>query len=45
MDFSPSAGGTYFRHIYSNINEKRYKNPWKEFIHLKNIDPNFYASD
>ena len=38
-------GGTYFRDIYSNINKKWYKNSWKEFIHLKNIDPKFYASD
>ena len=21
------------------------KNSWKEFIHLKNIDPKFYSSD
>ena len=56
MDFSPNKtpiqiikegafGGTYFRDIYSNINKKWYKNSWKEFIHLKNIDPKFYASD
>ena len=38
-------GGTYFRDIYSNINEKCYKYSWKEFIHLKNIDPKFCASD
>ena len=38
-------GGNYFRDIYSNINEKWYKNSWKEFIHLKNIDAKFYASD
>ena len=38
-------GGTYFRNTYSNINKKWYKNPWKEFIDLKNIDPKFYASD
>ena len=38
-------GGTYFRDIYSDINEKWYKNSWKEFIHLKNIDAKFYASD
>ena len=25
-------GGTYFRDIYSDINEKWYKNSWKEFI-------------
>ena len=38
-------GGTYFKDIYSNINKKWYKNSWKEFIHLKNIDPKFYASE
>ena len=38
-------GGTYFRYIYSDINKKWYKNSWKEFIHLKNIDAKFYASD
>ena len=56
MEFSPNKtpieiikegafGGTYFRDIYSNINKKRYRNLWKEFIHLKNIDPKLYASD
>ena len=56
MDFSPNKtpieiikegafGGTYFRGIYSNINTKWYKNSWKGFVHLKNIDPKFYASD
>ena len=56
MDFSPNKtpiriikegtfGGTYFREVYSNINNKWYKNSWKEFIHLKNINPKFYASD
>ena len=25
--------------------KKWYKNSWKDFIHLKNIDPKFYASD
>ena len=38
-------GGTYFRDAYSNINKKWYKHSWKEFIHLKTIDPKFYASD
>ena len=28
-----------------NINEKWFKNSWKEFIHLKNIGLKFYASD
>ena len=37
-------GGTYFRDIFSNINKKWYKNAWKEFIQLKNIDAKFYAS-
>ena len=56
MNFSPNktpveiikedaVSGTYFRDIYSNINEKWYKNSWKEFIHLKNIDAKSYASD
>ena len=38
-------GGTYFRDIYSCINKKRYKNSWKEFVHLKNIDAKVYVSD
>ena len=48
MKFSPnkapieiiksSFGGTYFRGIYFGINEKWYKNTWKEFVHLKNKD-------
>ena len=25
--------------------KKWYRNSWKEFINLKNIDPKFYASD
>ena len=36
-------GGTYFRDIYSSINEKWCKNSWKEFVRLKNIK--FYASN
>ena len=38
-------GDTFFREIYSGINEKWYKNLWKEFVQLKNIDVKFYASD
>ena len=56
MNFSPNKtsievnrkgtfGGTYFRDIYSGISEKWYKNSWKEFVHLQNIDAKFYASD
>ena len=38
-------GGTYFRDIYSNVNGKWYKNSWKEFDSLKNIDPKYYSSN
>ena len=38
-------GGTCFRNIHSDINKKWYKNSWKEFVHLKNIDSKFYASN
>ena len=38
-------GGTYFRDIYSGIHENWYKNSWTEFVHLKNVDAKFYASD
>ena len=31
-------GGTYFRDIYSGVNDKFYKNSWKEFDVLKDID-------
>ena len=37
--------GSYFRDIYSGINGKWYKNSWKEFDQLKNIDAKCYASD
>ena len=30
-------GGTYFRVIYSGINEKWYRKSWKEFDQLKSI--------
>ena len=54
MSFSPNKtpieliregtfGGTYFRYIYSGVNEKWYKNSWNEFVQLKNIDAKFYA--
>ena len=38
-------GGTYFRDIYSRVNEEWYKNSWKEFDQLKNVDQKFYCSD
>ena len=40
-----SFGGTYFRNIYSNLNKRWYKNSWKEFKELENIDKKYYASD
>ena len=38
-------GGTYFRNIYSNITGKFYKNTWKEFKELENIDKKYYCLD
>ena len=38
-------GGTYFRNIYSGVNDKWYKNSWKEFDVLENIDQKYYCSD
>ena len=38
-------GGTYFRNIYSDVNGKWYKNSWKEFDFLKDIDPKLYSSN
>ena len=40
-----SFGGTYFRDIYSGVNDKWYKNSWKEFKELKNIDHRYYSSN
>ena len=38
-------GGKYFRDTYSNVTGKFYKNSWKEFKELKNIDAKYYCSD
>ena len=38
-------GGTYFRDIYSGVNGKWYKNSWKTFEVLENIDQKCYCSD
>ena len=54
MDFRPnitiievikkgSFGGTYFRDIYSSVTNKWYKNSWKEFDVLKDIDQSIIA--
>ena len=36
-------GGTYFRGIYSGVYDKWYKNSWKEFDILENIDQKYYC--
>ena len=37
-------GGTYFRDIYSGLNNKWYRDSCKEFKELKNIDGRYYCS-
>ena len=55
MDFGPNISpvevikkgafdGTYFRNIYSGVNDKFYKNSWKEFKELENIDEKYDVS-
>ena len=38
-------GGTYIRDIYSGVNDKFYKDSWKELEELKSIDKRYYSSD
>ena len=38
-------GGTCFRDIYSGVNGKWYRNSWKEFNFLKDVDDKLYASN
>ena len=38
-------GGTYFRDIYSEVNNKWYKYSWKEFEEIKDIEKKYYLSD
>ena len=38
-------GETYFRNIYSSVNNKWYKNSWKESDELKNINQKYYCSN
>ena len=56
MDFDPNISpvevikksafsGTCFRDIYSSVNDKFYKNSWKEFKELENIGKKYYGSD
>ena len=36
---------TYFRDIYSGVNEKWYRKLWKEFDQLKNIEQKYHSQD
>ena len=56
MDFTPNIspvdvikkgafGATYFRDIYSGVNDKFYRDSWKEFKELEGIDGKYYCSD
>ena len=36
---------TYFRDIYSGVNEKWYRKSWQEFDQLKYIDRKYYCSN
>ena len=38
-------GGIYSRNIYSSVTYKMYKNSWKNFNALKNIDQKYYCSN
>ena len=38
-------GGTYFRDIYSSVNGKWYRNSWKEFDFLRDLNPKLYSSN
>ena len=38
-------GGTYFKDIYFGVNGKWYKNSWKEYDVLDNINQKYYCSD
>ena len=35
---------TYFRDIYSGLNEKRYKKSWKELDPLTDVNQKYYCS-
>ena len=40
-----SFGGTYFRDIYSGVNNRWYFDSWKEFEELESIDERYCSSD
>ena len=35
-------GDTYYRDIYSSFNGKLYRNSWKEFDFLRDLNPKLY---
>ena len=37
--------GTYFRDIYSDVNGKWFRQFWKKFDDLKNVDKKYYCSN
>ena len=39
-----ALGGTYCREIFSGVNEKWYRQSWKELDQLRNIDQKYYYS-
>ena len=56
MEFSPNIspvevikkgafGGIYFRDIYSGVNDRWYKNSWKEFDEFESVDKKYYSRD
>ena len=56
MNFSPNKspieiinkgafGGTYFRDIYSSVNDKWYRDSWKKFSFLEGVDSKYYSSN
>ena len=56
MDFGPNIspvevikkgafGGKYFRDIFSEVNDRWYRDSWKEFKEIEGIDERYYCSD
>ena len=40
-----ALSGTYFRDIYSGVNDKWYRNSWDEFQELDGIYNHYYSSN
>ena len=56
MEFNPNKtslevikegafGRTYFRHVYSGVDGKRYRESWNKFDQLEDIDQKYYCSN